>query len=43
MPRDLARRLARWYSIQRPGVVERAAEWLAGEQNLTHGKSQGGA
>jgi hypothetical protein len=42
-PGDLARRLARWYSIQRPGVVERASEWLAGRSNLTHGNGQGGA
>jgi glycerol-3-phosphate dehydrogenase len=42
-PEDLARRLARWHSIRHPGVVERAAAWLATRGKLTHVGRQGEA
>jgi glycerol-3-phosphate dehydrogenase len=34
---DFVRRLARWQAIKRPGVAQRASQWLASRRNLTHG------
>lgn len=36
---DVARRLARWYQIENPGVTERAAAWLA-KRDRTSGRGE---